>query len=442
LADVPGELLEALKKNLRIQNPKWFENHRMGRWNRGVPKELRFYDKTGKNGLWIPRGYIRHLIGLCRRHGISYEIEDLRHFLPDTEFDFSGRLKQFQEKAAEIMLSKDFGVLCAPTGSGKTIITLFMIAMRRQPALVIVHTKELAYQWVSQANTFLGIPKTDIGFIGDGKNIVGEKLTIALVQSLYKIADDVARQTGFIVVDECHRCPSRLFTEAVTAFDTGFMLGLSATPFRRDQLSRLIFWHMGDLHHTVDKENLIEKGHLLQAEVIVRETDFKPSFDPITQYSKMLSELTTDKERNLMIASDAALEAKEGSGISLILSDRKAHCKNLRALLKYRFKISSELLTGDVHTSERQAVLARLNNGKVKILIATGQLIGEGFDCKALSTLFMATPIKFSGRVLQYIGRVLRPAHGKKQAKIFDYVDVHVKVLAVAARARQNVYKS
>jgi superfamily II DNA or RNA helicase len=219
------------------------------------------------------------------------------------------------------------------------------------------------------------------------------------------------------------------------------MLGLSATPWRRDKLSKLIFWHLGDVHHEVDKKHLVETGDVLPAKVIVRETVFTPFYDPVNEYSKMLSELTADTDRNVLIAGDVARETAENEGICLVLSDRKAHCENLRALLKFRFKVASELLTGDLNMDERQMVIARLNQKKVKVVIATGQLIGEGFDCPNLSTLFLATPIRFSGRVLQYLGRVLRPAPGKEIARVFDYVDVRVDTLARAAQARQRVYR-
>jgi superfamily II DNA or RNA helicase len=338
------------------------------------------------------------------------------------------------------MLSREFGVLSAPTGSGKTIIALYMIAKRKQPALVVVHTNELAVQWIDRISTFLGIPSAKIGFIGGGERRIGEKITVALVQSLYKCAEEVSRQIGYIIIDEGHRCPSRTFTEAVSEFDSRYMLGLTATPFRRDHLSKLIFWYLGDLHHQVERDNLVKNGHILEADVIMRETNFKPSFDPVSQYSKMLSELTTDRDRNILIASDITNETQKNPGICLVLSDRKAHCKNLKAILHYRFKTDAEVLTGDFPVEKRQEILKKLKSGEIKILIATGQLIGEGFDCKDLSTLFLATPIKFRGRLLQYIGRILRPAPGKKRAWIFDYVDVNVDVLKSAARARQRIY--
>jgi superfamily II DNA or RNA helicase len=277
--------------------------------------------------------------------------------------------------------------------------------------------------------------------IGGGKKTVGQKITVALVQSLYKCAEEVAPQIGFLIVDECHRCPSRTFTEAVSSFDSQYMLGLSATPWRRDKLSKLIFWHLGDVHHEVDKDHLVETGAVLPAEVTFRQTQFRTRHDPITEYSKMLSELTTDTDRNILITSDVAREAMNSNGICLVLSDRKAHCENLQSLLRYRNKVESELLTGDLPVGQRQEVIEKLNAKQARVVIATGQLIGEGFDCKELATLFLATPISFSGRVLQYLGRVLRPAPGKKLARVYDYVDIHVDVLQKAANARRRVYQ-
>ena len=97
-------------------------------------------------------------------------------------------------------------------------------------------------------------------------------------------------------------------------------------------------------------------------------------------------------------------------------------------------------MPGDLSNGERQAVVAALNAGDVKVLVATGALLGEGFDCRELSTLFLTTPIKFNGRLIQYLGRVLRPAPGKVKATVFDYLDINVPVLEAAARARLRVY--
>ena len=441
LTGFSDELAAYLKEKLTFLNPKWIENERMGRWNRGTKKLLHFYRAYGKKSIRIPRGYTRKLIQHCRRQGIDYRLVDRRRRCDPVDFSFTGRLKPFQQTAVDAMLARDFGTLTAPTGSGKTVMALYMIARRRQPAVIVVHTRDLARQWIERIGEFLSIPAAEVGMIGGGRNRVGEKITVALVQSLYKRAADVSRQTGYLIVDECHRCPSRTFTKAVDVFDAQYMTGLSATPFRRDRLSKLIFWHLGDVHHEVDQKQLEKSGDVLRVEVIVRETDFKPYYDPIREYSKMLSELTADDDRNRMIAADVAAEAAQYPDAGcLVLSDRKKHCETLQALLRFKFDTPAALLTGDVLSGDRNAIVDDLAAGRIRVLVATGQLVGEGFDCRTLSTLFLSTPVRFSGRVIQYLGRVLRPAPGKTHARVFDYVDVHVPPLVTAARARQGVY--
>jgi superfamily II DNA or RNA helicase len=145
--------------------------------------------------------------------------------------------------------------------------------------------------------------------------------------------------------------------------------------------------------------------------------------------------------RNRLISADVSQVVQGGAGgICLVLSDRKKHCEVLINLLKYRHGIDAALLTGDLTTEQRKAVLERIRAGEEQVIVATGQLIGEGFDCPDLATLFLATPIRFSGRVLQYLGRILRPAEGKVSATVYDYVDVKVPALVKGAEARQRVY--
>ena len=167
---------------------------------------------------------------------------------------------------------------------------------------------------------------------------------------------------------------------------------------------------------------------------------FTSIYDASEEYTHVLSELTEDADRNQLIATDVIREATNGGGICLVLTDRKEHCNALAAIIS-PCGIETAILTGEVSNGSRKTIVERLNSGGVKVLIATGQLIGEGFDCKELSTLFLATPIKFDGRLTQYLGRVLRPALGKDKAKIYDYADSAVPVLAASARARQRVYR-
>ena len=440
LQDIPHPLEREITQRLTFKNPAYVEAKRMGRWLGNLDESLCCYEHN-RDGLLLPRGFTRQLIGLCNRYGVQYDINDQRRTLPGVDFEFQGQLRPFQENAVEDIQKRDFGTTSAPTGSGKTVMALYVIAKRKQPSLVIVHTKELLYQWQDRAVQFLDLQEDEIGLIGDGKKTIRPRLTIGIVNSVYKIADKIREHVGHLIVDECHRAPSRTFTEAVTSFDSKYMLGLSATPWRRDKLSRLIYWHLGDVVHEVKKDDLIDSGDIVPAEVVVRETNFRTRLDPSEEYSTMLTELTRDPERNQLIALDVAREAKNGGGVCLVLSDRKAHCETLTALLGL-CDVPCEVLTGDIANGKRQAIIDRLNQGKIGVLIATGQLMGEGFDCKELSTLFLATPIRFDGRVIQYLGRVLRPAPGKDKAKIYDYQDVHIPVLVASAKARERVFKS
>jgi len=442
LSGLSKKMQGLLIDRMTIDNPQYIDNLKQGRWNGNTPEKLKYYTITEDGSMILPRGFACQLIYLCRKHRERFTIDDKRRMLTNVDFQFKGELRPYQEAAVKDMLQHDFGTLASPTGSGKTCMALAIIARRRQPSLIIVHTRELLNQWQDRIEFFLGIDKDRIGVIGGGKFQIGDRITVATVQTLVKRAGEVAPHIGNVIVDECHRTPSRTFTEAVSAFDSKYALGLSATLFRRDKLSKLIFWHIGDTHHQVDKSRLIANGDILHADVITRETDFRPYSDPTTEYSRMLSELTEDAGRNRMIAEDVAQEAAKGNGICLVLSDRKSHCRTLQEILEGKHGIESELLTGDTSPKMRRSIVDRLNNGEVKVLVATGQLIGEGFDARELSTLFLATPIKFSGRVLQYLGRVLRPAPGKDKALVFDYVDINVGPLRASARSRQRVYEA
>lgn len=438
LSRIPGALLVQIKARLTFANPVFLENERRSFSNWDTPREIMGY-QVADDELLVPRGFTRQLLNIIHRAGVTCGVDDRRRILPEVDFTFLGELRDFQSEAVEAMAARDFGTLSMPTGAGKTVAALALITKRRQPTLIVVHTTELQAQWVDRIGQFLGIPAHEVGIIGNGKKRIGDKVTVALVQSLYKCAGEIAPHIGHLVVDECHRAPSRTFTEAVTAFDSRFMLGLSATPWRRDGLSRLIHWYLGDVAHEVDKAALVDAGYVLKAEVVWRETDFRPTYDPSEEYSKMLSELTQDAGRNALIASDVAQEAGNGGGVCLVLTDRKAHCDTLVAHLQ-DWGVDASILTGDLSSAQRQAVVEALNGGRVKVLVATGQLIGEGFDCRALSTLFLASPVKFNGRLLQYLGRVLRPAPEKDRAKVYDYVDSHVGVLKNAARVRRYEY--
>ena len=439
LVDIPQHFEKEIRQKLTIKNPAYLDAVRMGRWTGDMEEYLHRYEITD-GALSAPRGFTRTVAAMADQHNVPFECIDNTRELPPVDFKFNGKLRPYQERAATTVLRRRFGVAQMPTGAGKTVVALHIIAKRGQPALIIVHTKELLNQWVDRIETFLGIPKKEIGVIGNGQKRIGEKITVACVQSLYKCADEVSQHIGFLIVDEAHRAPSRVFTEAVTAFDSKFMLGLTATAYRRDGLDNLIEWYLGERVHSVDQAELTDNGAILPFKVKWVQTEYETVLDPSSQYTAMLSELTQDYQRNRLICREASSQVTNGGGIPMILSDRKQHCRDIAEILNRDHGISPTILTGDLSKKAREKVVAKLNAGDCETLISTTQLLSEGFDCPSLGTVVLATPIKFKGRLIQAIGRALRPSHGQDMATVVDFADTHVGVLKHSAQKRQHVY--
>jgi superfamily II DNA or RNA helicase len=423
-----------MQNKLTIDNPKYHAAKKYGRWvGRNFQQKLFFYE-LDETGIVFPRGFAAQAVALCKTYmGRGPKIVDRRRRLPEVDFSFQGELRPYQKKAVDTVLRKHFGVLVAGTGSGKTVMALKAIALRRQPALILVHSRELMYQWEERAGQFLDI---SAGLIGDSKFTI-RPLSIAIVNTARKRLDELIPCFGHLIVDECHRVPATLFTEVVKRFDTCFMLGLSATAYRReDGLTRLIYLFMGDRSHQVDPNELTASGAVLKPEFLQRTTGFKYVFRG--NYQSLMNALTKNEGRNQQIADDIYAEATETDGTILVVSDRVAHCQKLAKLLADK-GLRANILTGKQSAADRSAIVASLHRGEVKVLVSTLQLVGEGFDAAGLTTLFLTTPIKFTGRLRQVIGRILRPAAGKFP-KVIDYVDENVGVLKNSARIRRQAY--
>ncbi|MBC8318638.1 MAG: DEAD/DEAH box helicase [Desulfobulbaceae bacterium] len=432
LSGIPQALLQEIKKKLTLTNPKYRDAVKYGRWiGKNLKKELHFYTMVGET-ICFPRGFGNESVRICRNHGIRLQIEDQRKTRTPQHLRFHGNLRPYQEKAVNSALARDFGVLEAATGSGKTVMAAALIAQRSQPALILIHTKELLYQWQERIRTFLEI---DPGLMGDGHNQI-QPVTIGLIHTVRKHLDTLPESFGHIIIDEAHRTPSSMFTEIIKEFDCKFMLGLSATPFRRDGLTELIHWYIGDLVCRVSENELNRNGAVLKPRIIQRETSF--SYRYRGNYQDLMAALTTDNNRNCQIADDVTADIRKHDGTALIVSDRIEHCEALTSLLKER-NVKTATLTGRVPGEERNSIVNAVRNGEIQALVATIQLIGEGFDCSGLTSLFLSTPIKFSGRLTQVIGRILRPAEGK-QPTVYDYIDP-VGVLKSSAQARQLTYE-
>lgn len=423
-----------------IQNPEFkaavkngkqpYQRDKSGEWQR-MPETLDFHrehkhEKFGRV-YSFPVGFRRYY---------RAEIQDHTLHLPRVDFTFSGEPRNYQREAVRILLQERNGVLQAPTGAGKTFMGLAIIAGRKQPSLIVVHSRELLYQWIEAIEKHLQIPKKEVGIMGDGRREVGAKITVAIIDTLSDmLTEETRRKFGLIMVDECHRIASKTFSEAIDFFPARYKYGLSATPYRRDGLTSLIRFFIGKTLYTIKPTELQDRGHIMPVNLEVVETDF--NFDFQDNYTSMIKALTKDKARNELIVSTIMSES-QAEGVLLVVSDRKHHIEELRRQIPG--EIPAAVLHGSTRKKLRKSIIEQARAGQIKILFSTVQLIGEGFDLPAISRIFMTTPIKFKGRVLQTIGRALRTSPGKGIPIIYDFLDKKIGILRASFHSRKKAY--
>jgi len=434
----PETVSREFKKRLTLPNPEYQSAQKRGRWTGHLKPRLFFY-QVENNALIIPRGLLYQVIDFSRNHGIVPEITDQRIELPFINFNFNGRLKDLQVPAVKEILSCSQGFLKAATGAGKTVMALRIIKERKQPCLIIVPNKTLLYQWITDVEYFLTIPRDQIGIIGDGCNSIGMGVTVGIINSVAKSAGRINGLFGHLVIDEAHKAVSKTYQDAISQFGAKFILALSATPYRRDGLTKLLYFSLGDVVARVDKDELVQSGIIVEAETQWVRTKFQTDGNASTDYSRVVTELTRDTDRNNLICRTISQAGKERK--SLILSDRKRHCRTLQAMLNYGYGIRAEVLVGGFSKKKVHGIMEKIHHGHCNHLIGTSQLLGEGFNLPALDALYLVVPLRFKGKLLQSIGRVLRASTGKDKALIYDFVDSGVGVFRASALARVRTYK-
>jgi superfamily II DNA or RNA helicase len=428
----PLRLRQAIMQALTIENPAYREAEKHGYDTRELEPWLCYYSHTSDGALVVPRGAGRLICALCDAHEIPYRIVDATHEAAPVYFEERVTLSLAQERAVGEVLQRRIGVLEAPAGAGKTVMAMALIARRRQPTLIIVHTKELAAQAIARAVVVLGLDEEQIGLVGDGHCTVGQKLTVGLVQTLARGIPPALRDVGNVVVDECHHTPAEHMATVIGQFPARYVLGLSATPYRRDKLDRVINFYLGSIVARIHKADLADR--LVTPRVIKSDTALRLAGDSFTE---LVSQLVADDGRNRLIVADVAAAAQAGRRC-LVLSDRVGHVERLAWLLTAA-GVTAAPLHGRLPRWERAGVVEDLAAGDLQAVVATGSLVGEGFDCPSLDALFIATPVSYGGRVVQYLGRVSRTAPGKVDAVVYDYFDHH-PMLYASWRNRRIVY--
>jgi len=440
---LPPNLASFLREELNILNIGYVVKERAGLPTYGEKKFIKTLDQTD-DAILVPRGFLRHLYSWLDERSIKYRIIDERLTHESIGFSSSYAMLPYQEAAVASFDAAEQGILVAPAGAGKTFMGLEIISRKRQPAIILTHRRQIYDQWLERVEQGFGIPKTKIGQVGSTKKDPRHPITVAMVQTLARMKDinAVASRFGTVLIDECHHMPSRMFRDVVSKFPARYRFGLTATPSRKYNDEKLIGAYLGEVVHTIDKAEMQNTGPQTSKRapgndaVIVRTTDIATPFGATSRDFQLISKvLSSDANRNTLIAADIAREAREGRKC-LVLTERKEHAEMLRAYLRRDFE--TIMFSGDLSSRQRALALQKIKGGGFRILIATGQILGEGADIADLEVLFLAFPVSFHGKLAQYIGRIKREGGPKK---VYDYRDANVPILEKLWKKRVTYYR-
>ena len=442
------EVLDYCKQNLVLPNPEFYKREAQGRWTGNTQREFVLYERVG-NDLLLPFGCFKEL---WRIFGGKIEFASLIHPLTPRSYESNINLYPYQETAVKRLISAKNGILVSPCGSGKTQMALETIARIGGKTLWIAHTVELLTQSMERAKSCFDLPSSCYGTITAGKVNIGSAITFATVQTMCNIdLRQYAKEWDCVVVDECHKAvgsPTKImqFYKVLSNLSARYKIGLTATPKRADGLERCMLALIGDIVHTIPKEEV--KKFTCPVRVEKRETGYKPDLDVILAgdgtivYSDLIKDLTSDRKRNEKIAEDikALINSDETARI-LVLSDRVEHLSTLREMLSgYKVRQLMALYNSKKAREERRQALVDLNNGEINIVLATYALAKEGLDVPKLDYVVFASPQKDDTTVTQAAGRVGRKAEGKEYGTVIDYVD-DFGMLKGFSKKRNSIYK-
>lgn len=434
---LPASLIVFLKEELNFANTEYQVKKNINKNTFGIKRYFKLLNETSETVI-IPRGFIGRLLRFCKEQQIEYILEDRRKKVEPVHFKGSIELRDYQLPAQQAAAKKDLGIIVAPPGSGKTVLSLAIIKDKQQPALILVHRKQLADQWVERIGSFLGIPKKDVGHIGQGKNKPGKQITVAMIQSMEKALGstenpELMNAFGTIIIDECHHVPAETYQRVIGKLNSYYMYGLTATPFRKYNDGKLIFIHLGEIIHEVKAP---EVKHQTGTQIIIKDTDLFVPFNTKTdKFETLFKILIHDSARNQLILNDVISQLNTGKK-AVIITERKEHITSLQQYLKQNYDTIA--LSGEDPDLNKKSKWAAITKGDFQVLITTGQYFGEGTDIQNIACLFLVYPFAFEGKLIQYIGRVQR---SEISPVIYDYRDHKISYLERLFQKRNVYYK-
>lgn len=456
-SDIKPRLQNKIRRLAAYNNPEYFKNQAMGLPTFGIPRIVYSGEDT-EQFIAIPRGCLNKLCDNLTAASIKYTVDDKRNKGKDINVSFKGELFPEQQDAVHSLTEHNIGVLAAATGFGKTVVGSYLISERKVNTLILVHTSEIMQNWITDLERFLDIDEeypqytTKTGRVKTRKSLIGRLtgshnsmtgiIDVAMVSSLGSgdTVKSFVKEYGMVIMDECHHGAAESIEAVLSEVNANYVYGLTATVKREDGKDKTVLMQFGPVRFRFtakDKIRLQGMEHILE-----------PRFTPIISTKEKLTsneayEMVVNSDlRNSMIAADIAECVNQGR-TPLVLSKRKGQLDVL--FEKVRNKADHVLvLTGGKKQSERKEIRERLSSipeSESLIILATGQYVGEGFNCPRLDTLFLAMPIAWDGNVEQYTGRLNRSYDGKNKVTVIDYVDHHIEMFANMYNKRLRTYK-
>ncbi|MDO8332133.1 MAG: DEAD/DEAH box helicase family protein [Fluviicoccus sp.] len=418
---LPQPLANRLIRLAAFQNPEFYKAQalRLSVWDK--PRVIGCAENFPRH-IALPRGCLDAVQTLMKSQGIRLDIQDERCRGEPLNITFNGTLRLDQEAAVAAMLHEDFGILCAPTAFGKTVTAAALIAERKVNTLILVHRSELLKQWQERLQAFLGAGKEVIGTIGGGKSKPTGNIDIALMQSISRQGEVSALvdNYGHVIVDECHHIGAASFDAILKRIKAKYVLGLTATPIRRDGLQPIIFMQCGPIRYTAAKP--MGAPHDLEvAPRFITSSVPLPADDGIQDIFRLLA---SDPQRTETLVAEIVNAYELGRKV-LVLTERTDHLAAIQGALESRIP-ELFVLHGRIPRKQRQIIMDKLHGlapDTPHVLLATGKLVGEGFDHPALDTLILAMPVSWRGTLQQYAGRLHRECATKTNVRIVDLVD-------------------
>lgn len=441
---LPQALANRLIRLAAFQNPEFYKAQamRMSVWDK--PRVIGSAENYPQH-IALPRGCLEAAQTLLKDHSIRCDLRDERFCGEAIHADFVGTLRPDQEQAVAAMLQHDTGVLCAPTAFGKTVTAAAIIARRGVNTLVLVHRTELLKQWQERLQAFLGLDgsgrKRVVGTIGGGKAKPTGQIDIAVMQSLSRQGEvnALVENYGQVVVDECHHVGAASFDAILKRTKAKYVLGLTATPVRRDGQQPIIFMQCGPIRHTAARP--ASAPHDL--EVVPRSRFARIDLPGTAGIQDVFRHIASDLARTEAIAAEIAAAFEQGRKV-LVLTERTEHLDALLVCLNTRVP-KPFVLHGRMSKKQRAALIEELEAlppEAPRILLATGKLVGEGFDHPPLDTLVLAMPVSWKGTLQQYAGRLHREHVSKVDVRIIDFVDTGHPALVRMWEKRQRGYRA